>query len=458
MDAAFRWTEEHSKRIRVELTVRKEVNSGIFQEQTFEVEYVVHWVQCDDCKKEFTPHTWASCIQVRQRAEHKKTFLYLEQVMLKLGVTSKTLKIEEEPDGLNFFFRSKNHGQQLLNFFQSMVPYKMKDSKELISHDIHTGVADYKYTTILEMPKICKDDLIILPLGLAKELGGVNSLGVCYKVSQQIHCYDPVTLRCYEISSKQYFSYEEDLVIVPFRGQETKFMIQDIQEDKHKASMINTTFSNIKNRFAHVEVMKECDGTTYCCHTHLGHILKHGDVAVGFDIRSINCTEDLESLKNQKSLPDVILVRKHYDEKYRKKKIWKQNRLDIEENEFGGKRKKYETKKKVDQEEFEMEIEQNKEYRKNINLYRDEEAIKLREIKKRKKETQKNKVVEDDERDMIKDEDEWETDSEDYEKENPEMVQIEDLLAGLNLDEKNDEDLDKDVEDLLADMDNFKMK
>jgi len=171
---------------------------------------VVHWVQCDDCKKEFTPHTWASCIQVRQRAEHKKTFLYLEQVMLKLGVTSKTLKIEEEPDGLNFFFRSKNHGLQLLNFFQSMVPYKMKDSKELISHDIHTGVADYKYTTILEMPKICKDDLIILPIGLAKELGGVNSLGVCYKVSLQIHCYDPVTLRCYEISSRQYFSYEED--------------------------------------------------------------------------------------------------------------------------------------------------------------------------------------------------------------------------------------------------------
>jgi len=40
--------------------------------------------------------------------------------MLKLGVTSKTLKIEEEPDGLNFFFRSKNHGLQLLNFFQTM--------------------------------------------------------------------------------------------------------------------------------------------------------------------------------------------------------------------------------------------------------------------------------------------------------------------------------------------------
>jgi len=158
MDASFRWTEEHSKRIRVELTIRKEVSTGVFLEQVMEVEYVVHWVQCDDCKKDFTPHTWKACVQVRQRAEHKKTFLYLEQVMLKLGVTGKALKIEEEPDGLNFFYRSKNHALQLLNFFQTMVPYKSKDSKELISADIHEGTADYKYTTIVEMPKICKDD------------------------------------------------------------------------------------------------------------------------------------------------------------------------------------------------------------------------------------------------------------------------------------------------------------
>jgi len=78
-------------------------------------------------------------------------------------------------------------------------------------------------------------------------------------------------------------------------------MIQDIREDHKKASMINTTFSNIQNRFAYVEVMKESDNTTYCTQTHLGHILKHGDTALGFDIKSINCTEDLEMIKNQKS-------------------------------------------------------------------------------------------------------------------------------------------------------------
>ena len=254
MDAAFRWTEEHSKRIRVELTIRKEVNTGIFLEQTFEVEYVVNWVQCDDCKKDFTPHTWVSCVQIRQRAEHKKTFLYLEQLMLKLGIANKALKIAEEPDGLDFFFRSKQNALQVVSYIQSLVPYTQKDSKELVSADIHTGTADYKYSHILEIPKICREDLVILPKPLAKELGGVNALGVCYRVGLVIHCYDPVTLRLYEINSKQYWCYHQDLIVVPFRGQETEFMITDIHEDQKKASMLNTTFSNIATRFARCDV------------------------------------------------------------------------------------------------------------------------------------------------------------------------------------------------------------
>ena len=31
-------------------------------------------MQCDDCKKEFTPHTWGAVVQVRQHVDHKKTF------------------------------------------------------------------------------------------------------------------------------------------------------------------------------------------------------------------------------------------------------------------------------------------------------------------------------------------------------------------------------------------------
>ena len=102
----------------------------------------------------------------------------------------------------------------------------------------------------------------------------------------------------------------------------------------------------------------------------MGHILKHGDTVLGFDLKSVNCTEDLENLPHQKQLPDCILMRKKYDEKFQKKKIWKLKRLDIEENDQGGNRKKYDARRKQDEEEFEEEIEQNKGLRKHINLYR----------------------------------------------------------------------------------------
>ena len=64
-------------------------------QQTFIIDFYEHYMQCDDCKKEFTPHTWGASVQVRQKAEHKKTFLFLEQLILKHNVHDKILKVEE---------------------------------------------------------------------------------------------------------------------------------------------------------------------------------------------------------------------------------------------------------------------------------------------------------------------------------------------------------------------------
>lgn len=453
IDAAFRWTEEHSRRVRVELTVQKEISDSIALQQTFETEFTVHYGQCDDCKKEFTPHTWGSCIQVRQRALHKKTFLYLEQVMLKLGIHSKAQKIEEEPDGLNFFFKNKNHSNGVLEFFHSNVPNTVKDSKELVSHDIHEGTYSYKYSTILQIPKVCRDDLLILPKQLCNELGGVNALGVCYKITSVIHCYDPVTLRVYDLIGKQWFAFEEDIIVVPFRGQSTKFMIQDIELDLEKATQLNTTFSNIQDKFANCEVQRLSDGQVFCCSTHLGNILKHGDSAIGFDISSVNCTEDLTAIKPQKRLPDVVQIRKVYDEKYRKKKkIWKLKRLDIDEGDFGGPKKRTEERKKMDLEEFEEELEQSKALRKHVNLYRDEEGIKEKLAKAQKrleaKKGDPEQIIEND------DESDWE---DDLGENNAEMIQLEELMGELVLEEKTDADHERAIDDLLREVEKVRV-
>ena len=390
-DARFKWSEPHSKRIIVELTVVKEVAQNTALKQSFEVEFIENWMQCDDCKKEFTPHTWKSMVQVRQRVPHKKTFLYLEQLMLRAKVHDKCTSIKEVPDGLDFYFSHRNHSTALMNFLQGNIPHKMKESKELVSHDVHTSIYNYKYSYLLEMPKICKDDLIVMPKSLCKELGGVNPLGVCIKVTNCIHLYDPVTLRTYQMHAEQYFNNEVDCELVQFRGRESEFMIVGVEADKDFASKMHTTFNNLEFKFAHVDVQVPGTNVVKYSDCHFGNILRHGDMVLGYDVSNMHIYEELK-LMGQKQIPDVILIRKHYPDR-KKKKIWKLQRMEIEKEEVAAKKqKKNATKDDVDMMEFENELEQNRAMRSKINLIRVGNADnRTRMVSKREKRPRRGK-------------------------------------------------------------------
>jgi len=116
----------------------------------------------------------------------------------------------------------------------------------------------------------------------------------------------------------------------------------------------------------------------------------------------------------------------------------------------------------MDLEEFEEEIEQDKYMRKHINLYRDEEAIKARDQRRAKKQEQKEKPKDDDMKDENQnkegDDSDWETDSEDYTEQNKEMVHLEELFNDMALADKDDEALDDEIDQLLGDMENIKIK
>jgi nonsense-mediated mRNA decay protein 3 len=102
-------------------------------------------MQCDDCKKEFTPHTWGAVVQVRQHVDHKKTFYLIEQLILKHGAYDKVLKISNEDDGINFYYKNTTHAQRLVDFLNSILPTSVKHSKQLISHDMNSNTFVYKY-------------------------------------------------------------------------------------------------------------------------------------------------------------------------------------------------------------------------------------------------------------------------------------------------------------------------
>ena len=48
VDAGFVWTEPHSRRLKVKLTIQKEVLNGAILQQAFVIEYVVNNLFCED--------------------------------------------------------------------------------------------------------------------------------------------------------------------------------------------------------------------------------------------------------------------------------------------------------------------------------------------------------------------------------------------------------------------------
>jgi len=118
VDASWVWTEPHSKRIKIKLTIQKEIINKTMSQQSCVVEYIVNWMQCDDCKRSFTKHLWKASCQLRQRVNHKRTFMVLEQIILKHQAHKKAINIKEEPEGVDFFFNSRNDAIAFTEFMQ----------------------------------------------------------------------------------------------------------------------------------------------------------------------------------------------------------------------------------------------------------------------------------------------------------------------------------------------------
>ncbi len=67
VDAGFVWTEPHSRRLKVKLTIQAEVMNGAILQQAFVVEYVVEPHMCLDCTRANTNSSvWSACAQARR--------------------------------------------------------------------------------------------------------------------------------------------------------------------------------------------------------------------------------------------------------------------------------------------------------------------------------------------------------------------------------------------------------
>ena len=193
VDAVWIWTEPHSLKLKIKLTVQKEVMNGAVVQQATVVDFSIRNQQCKRCEANYALGAWKAVVQVRQRVSHKRTFYYLEQLILKHEAHADCVKIVTFRDGMDFYFGDRNQGLKFISFLTSVVPVQQNYSRKLVSADHKNNTADYRHNYLVEIAPICKDDLVLLPKELSAKQSQINPLVLVKKVGASLNMIDPLT-------------------------------------------------------------------------------------------------------------------------------------------------------------------------------------------------------------------------------------------------------------------------
>ncbi|KAE9396726.1 NMD3-domain-containing protein [Gymnopus androsaceus JB14] len=372
-EAHFIWTEPHSKRLRVSLTIQKEVLTNTILEQTFEIEYLVQHGQCPDCAKLAAKNTWKALVQVRQKKD--------------------TISVKEVKDGLDFFYSSRSHAIKMVEFLAGVVPVRSKSSEQLLSSDTHTGTANFKYTYSVEIMPVCKDDLVCIPPKQARQLGNINPLTVCSRVGNSLQLLDPATLQTCEITSTIYWRNPFDALATV--TDLVEFTVLDVEPDSGRSRgkyVLADAQVALAGAFRSGAAQDDDDAMDYesagytnqifHTRTHLGGILQPGDTVLGYFLTHANYNSDDFATLSSDRVPDIMLVKKTYPNRRKKNKSrnWKLRSIGKEAGEegetgsgrgvvgrLGGRDQK---KVEQDYELFLRDLEEDPEMRSAVNLYK----------------------------------------------------------------------------------------
>lgn len=372
--AEFIWTEPHSKRIKVKLKVQKEVLHGAILEQAYTVEYVIQDQMCESCTRvQANPDQWVAAVQLRQHVSHRRTFFYLEQLILKHDAAARAIRIKQMDQGIDIFFSNRSHAVKFVEFIGKVVPIRSRNDKQLVSHDTKSSIYNYKYTFSVEICPVCREDLICLPPKVKDGLGNLGPLVICTKVSNNIALLDPFTLRNCFLDAEQYWRASFKSLLSS--RQLVEYIVLDVESVSSEVNIGGSKYALADAQVARVSDFGKND-TIFNVRTHLGHLLNPGDYALGYDLYAANSNDnELDKYKGF-VLPDVILVKKSYEEKWQKKcgkpRSWKLKSLNMEIDD-NVKGRDHEEKMSSEYEQFLRDLEENPDLRFNISLYRNRE-------------------------------------------------------------------------------------
>eukprot|EP00040_Diaphanoeca_grandis_P029390 m.172169 g.172169 ORF g.172169 m.172169 type:complete len:540 (+) comp31672_c2_seq1:280-1899(+) len=372
IDAGFLWTEPHSRRVKVKIAIQKEVMNGAILQQDFVVEYLVHHQFCEDCHRQEAKDTWNAVVQLRQKVKHKKTFFYLEQLIIKHRAYRDCINIKSRPDGVDFFFANKSKAKKMVDFFNSCSPIRSKTSERLISADIHTSSYNYKHTFSIELVPVCKNDVVCMHPALARKYGHMSPLAICTHVGSAVRFIDPATLNVAEMTAEKYWAKPFNSVcdhkqLVEYIVLEAELVYEEGKlVQKGKYTLCELTLARASDLGVNDE---QC-----VVRSHLGNVIGDGDMVWAFDLNTCNLNDEYANKLDLAKFQQAIVVKKSYtDKRRRRKRMWKLKEV-VEQDGEGFTQKELDSHA-TDFEGFMRDLEEDKELRSTINIYKDEKGM-----------------------------------------------------------------------------------
>ncbi|KAK6044724.1 NMD3 family protein [Cooperia oncophora] len=344
---------------------------------------------CDDCRRAEAKDFWRACVQVRQKAEFKKTLFYLEQLLLKHSAHSQCTGVKPVPTGIDFFFAKLQDARKFVDFLMAVLPCRYHYAQELVSHDTKNNTYDYKHTFCVEIVHICRDNIVCMPKKVAQHLGNMSQIAICLRVSNVITLIDPSNLQMADIQATSFWRDPFDSLCTPKQLSEFYVLGREKMVDKFGPERLAMVCISKKHVLADVWLVRShqeincrlrISGWHVRCTNRskastLGHLLNPGDLVMAFDIRNCNVNNSVFDEMKPEDIPDVVIVKKVYDRARRvAHRKWKLKRLVVDGNIVGN-----ETESVADEfQRFMEDVEEDPYIRERINIYKDEERIKTK--------------------------------------------------------------------------------
>ena len=151
---------------------------------------------CPLCHRAEAKDMWKAKIQIRQRVETKRTYYYVEQLLLKSDLANNIVGITKQLNGMDLNFQEQRYAYKLVQFLQGKICSRVNHARQMVSEDVQHGGANMKDTYLVEIAPICRDSLIFISKKLAQKHAYIGQLCVCTRVNCNIHIVDPFTKQC----------------------------------------------------------------------------------------------------------------------------------------------------------------------------------------------------------------------------------------------------------------------